>query len=95
MTPGLLLLIAAVSLVVGIVAGPRLARLWLALTVAGTVAALSAAVLVLTGAAADWDWRSTFLVGGEALHFRLDGLSALFLVLVSVVGGAGAVYSRE
>ena len=46
-------------------------------------------------AAADWEWRSGFLLGGEPLHLRLDGVSALFLVLVSVVGGAGAVYARE
>ena len=44
--------------------------------------------------ATDWEWRSEFLFGGEALHLRLDGLSALFLALLSVVGGAGAAYSR-
>jgi hydrogenase-4 component B len=94
MSPGSLLLVAAASLTAGIVFGPRCARIWLALTVAGTAAALSAAVLVLTGAP-EWDWRSGFLVGGEALHFRLDGVSALFLVVVCVVGGLGAVYARE
>ena len=94
MTPGPLLLIAATSLAAGIAAGPRFARLWLALTLTGTTAALSAAVLVLTGAA-EWTWRSEFFGGGEPLHFRLDGVSALFLVLVSGVGGLGAVYARE
>jgi len=94
MTPGVLIGIAAASLVTGIVLGPRCARNWLALTVAGTACALGAALLVLTGAP-DWDWCSGFAVGGETVHFHLDSLSALFLVLVSVVGGAGAIYARE
>jgi len=89
-----LLLIAAICLIAGMVLGPRFARLWLTLTVVGTAAALSAALCVLTGGA-DLIWRSSFAVGGEALSLRLDGVSALFLVLVSVVGGLGAIYSRE
>ena len=94
MTPGPLLLLALVTLALGVVVGVRYPRLWLALTVAGTVAGLGAALMVLLGAA-DWAWRSEFRLGGEALHLRLDGVSALFLVLLSVVGGAGAVYARE
>jgi hydrogenase-4 component B len=94
MTPGVLLLIAAASLTAGIVAGPRFARAWLALTLTGAGTAMSAALLVLAGGP-DWEWRSEFPVANEALHFRLDGLSALFMVLLSVVGGAGAVYARE
>ena len=42
----------------------------------------------------DWEWTSAFVLGGERVHLRLDGLSALFLVLVSIVGGAGAAYAR-
>jgi len=34
-------------------------------------------------------------VSGETLHLRLDGLSALFLALTCVVGGAASVYGRE
>ena len=94
MTPGPLLLFAFVALVAGIVVGARLSRTWLALTVAGTVAGLSAALMVLLGAP-DWEWRSGFSLGGELVHLRLDGVSALFLVLLCVVGGAGAVYARE
>ena len=94
MTPGTLLLLAAASLAAAIVCGPRFARMWLALTLVGAATSLSAALLVLAGAP-DWQWRSGFLIGGETLHYRLDGLSALFLVLLSVVGGAGAVYARE
>ncbi len=92
--PGLFLLVAATGLGASIAFGPRCARLWLGLTLVGTAAALTAALGVLTGTP-EWTWRSGFLVGGEALYFRLDGLSAWFLVLVSVVGGLGAVYSRE
>ena len=94
MTPGPLLLITFVALWMGIIVGVRLSRWWLALTGLGAIAGLSAALTVLLGGA-DWEWRSESLVGGEALHFRLDGVSALFLVLLSIVGGAGAVYARE
>lgn len=94
MTPATLLLFALVALVVGIMLGPWFARTWLALTVAGTAAGLGAALMVLLGAA-DWEWRSGLSLGGERLHLRLDGLSALFLALLCVVGGAGAVYARE
>jgi hydrogenase-4 component B len=94
MTPGELLLLAAVSLVAGIVLGPWLSRIWLAFTLAGATAGLTAALSVLLGAR-DWEWRSAFSLGGEAVHLRLDGLSAMFLALLCVVGGAGAVYARE
>jgi len=94
MTVGPLLLLAAAGLAAGAAAGPRHARCWPALTVAGTAAAFGAALLVLVGAA-EWEWRSGFPVGGEPLHLRLDGLSALFLALLSAVGGAGAVYGGE
>ena len=94
MTPGPLLLVAFVSLATGVVVGGRLSRIWLALTVTGTVAGLSAALMVLFGKG-DWEWRSGFLLGGEPMHLRLDALSAFFLVLLSVVGGASGVYARE
>jgi hydrogenase-4 component B len=69
-------------------------RLWLATTLVVVVAVLLAAVTVLAGGA-DWEWRSGFLVGGEPVHLRIDGISAFFLVLLCVVGGAGTVYGRE
>jgi len=88
-------LLASAVLLAGlaVVVGPGWPRLWLALTLAGAVAALGAAVAVFP-AAAGWEWQSGFLLGGERVHLRLDGVSALFVVLVAVVGGAGAVYSR-
>jgi len=94
MSIGGILLFGVVILCAGIVLGPRLARVWLGLTLAGTGAILAAALTVL-GGAADWEWRSGFPVGGESLHLRLDGISAMFLVLLSVVGGLGAIYARE
>lgn len=94
MNPGTLLLTSAASLVASIVAGNRYARAWLTLTLTGVFAGLSAALIVLLGTT-DWEWRSTLMVGGQLVFLRLDGLSALFLVLVSVVGGAGAVYAHE
>ena len=93
MTPAPLLLLAVVVFATSVAVGARLSRTWLALTLIGSAAAMGAALMVLLGPL-DWQWRSGFLVGGEALHLRLDGVSALFLALLSLVGGAGAVYSR-
>ena len=89
-----LLLFSLLALGAGLALGPRLARVWLALTVAGAGAMLAAALLVLCGGT-DWEWRSGFPVGGEALHLRLDAVSAVFLALVGTVGGLGAIYARE
>jgi len=94
MTPGALLSLAAAGWVAGIACGPRFSRSWLAFTLTGAVAGLAAALSVLCGAA-DWEWQSLFTLGGEFVHLRLDGVSALFLALLCVVGGAGAVYARE
>jgi hydrogenase-4 component B len=91
---GLLLSLAFLALGAAVVMGAGLPRTWLVLTLTGTAAALGAAMWVFLGGTA-WEWRSGFLLGGETAHLRLDAVSALFLVLTSVVGGAGAVYSRE
>lgn len=91
---GPLLTAAAAGLAAGVLTGRRTPRLWLALTVASAASALGAALLVLaTGS--PWEWHSAFLLGGEPVHLRLDGLSAFFLTLTSLGGGAGAVYSHE
>ena len=96
MSPGVLLTLAAAGLATGIVAGPWLRRTWLVLTIASTVAALGAALLVLFGPPANgWEWRGAFPLGGEPLHLRLDGVSALILALLAVIGGTGAVYASE
>lgn len=94
MTPGPLLLVTMGTLLLAVGVGRRSPRTWLAFTVIGGSAALGAALLVLFGSA-DWEWRSIFRLGGEPLHLRLDGVSALFLALVGMLGSAGAVYARE
>ena len=90
---GPLLLAAAIGLLISVAGGRRSPRLWLAGTAAASCAALGAAAVVLAGGA-DWDWRSGYRVGGETLHLRLDALSALFVALLGLVGGLGAVYAR-
>ena len=94
MTPGASLLLAAASLVAGITVGPWFSRTWLAFMLTGTTAGLTAALSVLLGAT-DWEWHSAISLGGELVHLRLDGVSGLFLALLCVVGGTGAVYARE
>ncbi len=94
MTPGAFLLVALAGMVAGLLGAFRAPRLWLVATLAGKVAALIAAVWILaTGAT--WDWQTDFILGGERLHWRLDAVSAFFLVLLCVLGGAGSLYSQE
>lgn len=94
MSPGVLLLLAGVGLCLGIATGPWFARLWLVCSLIGVTAGLAAAVSVLLGGG-DWEWRGTLALGGELVHLRLDAVSALFVALLCVVGGAGAVYAGE
>ncbi|MEI6654727.1 MAG: NADH-quinone oxidoreductase subunit H, partial [Verrucomicrobiota bacterium] len=94
MHTGLFLLIAAAAMLTGIGAGWRAPRIWLAVTLSSLGALLVAALAVL-GGGADWVWHSSFAVGGECLYLRLDAISALFLLLLCVVGGAATVYGRE
>ena len=94
MIPGWLLLMAGVGLVAGMLSAFKAPRVWLAATLGGAVAAFSAAMWMLASGVT-WDWQPGFIIGGEALHLQLDGISAFFLVLLSVLGGAGTLYSSE
>ena len=94
MTTGLLLALSACAIVLSLPTAFRLPRWWLAATLLGTLAALVASADVLVSGRT-WEWRSAFPIGGESLHLRLDGVSAMFLALVSLLGGAGSAYSRE
>ncbi len=94
MSPGVLLAAAGAAILLSFVAAFRAPRWWLAALLASALAAAGGASWVLAAGAA-WEWRSSFLLGGESLHLRLDGVSALFLALVAVVGGAAGTYSRE
>jgi hydrogenase-4 component B len=94
MQVGPLLLVSGLGLLIALASGRRAPRMWLITTVIATGAALSAAVCVLAGAE-EWDWHSNFTVSGEHLHFRMDGISAVFVALLGVVGGLATVYARE
>ena len=94
MTLGWLLLIAGAGLVAGIFSAFKFPRVWLAVTLAGAVVAFAAAVWMLASGVV-WDWQPDFIIGGEQLHLQLDGISAFFLILLSVLGGAGTLYSSE
>ena len=94
MTPGPLLLLAGAALGLSLAVGAWWSRTWLALTAAGAAAGLAAALWVLLGGG-EWEWRPGWSPGGEMVHLRLDGLSAVFLALVAVAGATGAAYARE
>jgi hydrogenase-4 component B len=94
MTPGHLLLVAAIATVAGLASSWRAPRLWLAANLTAAVATLGAAIVVLAGGGT-WDWSSDFFVGGEPVHLLLDAVSAFFLALLAVLGGAGGAYARE
>ncbi len=87
-------MVAGLGVAGGLATAWRAPRLWLVLTLVGAAAALLAAITVLaTGV--PLDWHSHFMLGGEVLHVRLDGVSAFFLALLALVGGAASAYSRE
>lgn len=91
---GLPLSLAGAGMLLSIFLGFRASKLWLAAVLTGATAGLSAALMELrTGVV--WDWQSEFGVGGELVHLRLDAVSALFLALLGLIGGAGAVYGWE
>ena len=69
MNIGMLLMLAGLALIAGVIAGIRWPRTWLALTVAGTLAALVAALRVLL-VGDSWNWQSDFFVGGEIAKGR-------------------------
>lgn len=93
MTPTLLGT-AALALLLAMVLGGARPRLWLGLNSLGALAGLGAALVVLVSGQG-LTWRGDFVLGGENVVLLLDAISALFLVLVCLVGGLGAVYAME
>ena len=94
MTTGVMIAVAAIGMVVAVLTSRSAERIWLAATLVSTGSALAAAMAVLISGGS-WEWRSAAVVAGDALHLRLDGVSALFLALLCVIGAAAAVYARS
>ena len=93
MTPSALLLVALAGMVAGLLGAYRVPRLWLIATLIAAIGGFAAGAWILTTGEI-WDWQTDFALGGERLHWRLDSLSAFFLVLLCVLGGVGSLYSR-
>jgi hydrogenase-4 component B len=94
MTTGVMIGVAAFAILVAMLVGRSSPRLWLASVLAGATAGMGAGVGILIDGG-EWEWRSAWVIAGDQMHLRLDGVSALFLVLLCVIGAAGAVYSRS
>lgn len=92
MTPAFLVLAGA-----GLLAAVGLARWapkgWLVATLVAAGSALVAATRVLVGGPV-WEWIGPVVLAGQRPHLVLDAVSAWFLALLALLGGAGAVYSR-
>ncbi len=91
---GTWLAIAGAGMLLSLLAGFRAPNGWLAAFGAGAAGALGAAVTVFAEGGT-WEFRPAASLGGEAIHLRLDAVSAFFLALFGLVGGAGAVYARS
>lgn len=93
MTPGVFLFAAVVCTALGLLGTYRAPRVWLVATLLGATAALAASAWVLFSGEV-WDWQLAMAPGGEGLRLRLDGVSAFFLALLAVVGGACSLYAH-
>ncbi|HHY85870.1 MAG TPA: NADH-quinone oxidoreductase subunit H [Verrucomicrobia bacterium] len=94
MSTSILLLTAGLAAALSVAGAFKAPRLWLSFVLVAAMASLAAAVGTLAGGGV-WELQSGWTIGGERVHFRLDGLSAFFLALLAVIGGTGAVYSQE
>ena len=94
MSTSILLLTAGLAAALSVAGAFKAPRLWLSFVLVAAMASLAAAVGTLAGGGV-WELQSGWTIGGERVHFRLDGRSAFFLALLAVIGGTGAVYSQE
>jgi hydrogenase-4 component B len=69
-------------------------RFWLVATLTGCASGLAAGAWALI-AGPVWDWEPGVALGGQSVHLRLDAISAFFLVLLALLGGAGSLYASE
>ncbi len=76
----------------GLLCARRHPASWTLATVLGSLTlGLSAANVLLSGQ--PLDWQPGFTLGSQPLHLHLDALSAFFLALLAIVGGASTLYS--
>jgi hydrogenase-4 component B len=85
--------VAALCSAFAFVFAVRVRRAWLVATVVAALSAMAACVAVFV-AGEPWLGRIALRPGGEALQFRLDAISAVFLALLSLIGGLAAVYGQ-
>lgn len=90
----ILLAVAGLGLLASIGFGLGHARRWLVVVLIGAGSALGASVITLT-TGAEWLPSPWLRLGGTGISLRLDPLSAVFLALLALVGGLGAVYAGE
>lgn len=94
MITGFCILLSALGMGLALLTALRFQRIWLGSCLVAAAAAAAAAFAVLLGGTT-WEWRGSMVLGGEVAHLRLDGISAIFVALLAVVGGGGALYSTE
>lgn len=92
MTPWVLFSVMVSALMAALLIAQFFPRAWLVAHLVGTGSGLGFALGGIGGR--DWAWRIPFAMGGEYPHLQLDALSALFLVLISVVGAAGGIFAH-
>lgn len=92
LTIAALLLFSLAGMLFGMIISRISKQCWLLSTLCSTGFAFTAALTVLTGPGA-WTWHGGPRIGGESIHLHLDALSAYFLLLTSVIGTAGTLYS--
>ncbi|MBK9139644.1 MAG: NADH-quinone oxidoreductase subunit H [Verrucomicrobia bacterium] len=89
-----LLTLAGAAALIALGCAVRSGRGWLISSLSASGFALGSAAVVLT-TGDGWTWQAGFHLGTAGIHLRMDAVSALFLALLAVLGGAGALYSRE
>ncbi len=93
MTAGLLLSLAGLGALAGVPTGRFYPRLWLTLML-GALACVFLAAFPSAFHGTTWDYRSLAPIAGSRVHLLLDPLSALFLLLLAVVGACATLFSR-
>lgn len=88
-----LLACALGATIIGLGTSHAFPRWWISSTLTASACAFWAATRTLSGGPV-WEWHSAWTLGGTLVFMRLDGISAFFLLLLTVVGATGALYSQ-